>query len=248
MDAEYTERDDTLSVTYVWHNCRIVHRQTTARGTLVEIVDRPVWGLSCFMDGVVQSCETDEALYHHALVKAALWPLTREQRRSVCIFGGGEGATAREVLRHNGVEQVDMYEWDAEVVQLFRDRLRSWGQITSTENAWDSPKLHLFHEDAFQIRGTEKPLHYDAVIIDLFDLDEASLETWLPFLENAAAWCRHSICLYVTTQAPLPNPHSPLVGRIRRALRTLGFSTHHSSVYVPSFHGYATFLSGSRKA
>jgi spermidine synthase len=200
----------------------------------VELVHRPVWGLSCYMDGVIQSCELDEGLYHRTFVEAVL---SKDTQR-VCLFGGGEGALARDVLTYPSVQQVDMYEWDADVVRIFRDHV--------SNDAWSNPKLRLFHEDAFQIRGTDKPLAYDAVLVDLFDFDEDSLSAWIPFLENAAAWCKTTLGLYVTTQAPLPGTAAPLLDRLIRVLRTLRFTAKPLSVYIPSFHGYATFLIATR--
>ena len=234
---DYVEQDPSLSVTYTWHNCRPVHRELTHRGTRVELVLRPVWGLSCYMDGVIQSCEFDEALYHSAFVDAVLSADTQR----VCLFGGGEGALAREVLQYPSVHQVDMYEWDADVVRIFRDHGSSW-----SKGAWSNPKLRLFHEDAFHICANEKPLFYGAILIDLFDFEEDDLADLIPFLQNAAAWCSSTLGLYVTTQAPLPDLSNPLLERLTSVLRTLHFTVHTLSVYIPSFHGYATFLIAER--
>jgi len=234
---DYVEQDPSLSVTYTWHNCRLVHRELTHRGTLVELVHRPVWGLSCYMDGVIQSCEFDEAIYHRTFVDAVLSADTQR----VCLFGGGEGALAREVLQYSSVQQVDMYEWDADVVRIFRDHGSVW-----SKGAWSNPKLRLFHEDAFQICANEKALHYDVVLIDLFDHEEEDLIDLIPFLQNAAAWCNSTLGLYVTTQAPLPDLSNSLLNRLTRVLRTLHFTVQPLSVYIPSFHGYATFLIAER--
>lgn len=233
---DYQEHDPTLHVTYTWHNCRLVHREISRRGTLIELVERPTWGLTCYMDGVIQSCELDEKLYHKTFVNAVL-----KGGERVCLFGGGEGALAREVLQYPVVQQVDMYEWDEEVVRIFQEYGASW-----SKGVWSHPKLRLFHEDAFQIRADQHRLQYDAVLIDLFDLEETSIETWVPFLKNASAWCRKQIGLYVTTQAPFPDLKAPLLEHLSDLLRSEGFLVHPLSVYIPSFHGYATFLIGER--
>jgi hypothetical protein len=62
------------------------------------------------LDGKMQSTEADELLYHELLVHPAM--LHHRGPRTVCIMGGGEGATAREVLRHSGVERVVMIDID----------------------------------------------------------------------------------------------------------------------------------------
>jgi len=137
------------------------------------------------------------------------------------------------------VQQTDMYEWDMDVVQAFR-------RLGTSSGAWTNPKLRLFYRDAFSIQAEEHYLRYEAVFIDLFDLDESSLETWLQFLKNAAAWCNGHLGLYVTTQAPLPDLKAPVLERLSEVLRTAGFLVQPLSVYIPSFHGYATFLIAER--
>jgi len=236
---DYKEEDIALQATYTWHNCRRVFEQTTQRGTLLEIIDRPPWGLSCFMNGVVQSCEADEGIYHRALVKPALKRLGLDDLR-VAVFGGGEGATAREVLKNRNVVHLDLFDWDEEVVHCFRTQFRQWGKAS-----WEDPRLHLHFEDAFERIRVQPTELYDAVIIDMFDIDQETLPQCLKFLEHACKWTRRNIALYVTTQAPFLKPNHPSIRKLRMVLRNEGFKTHLSSIYIPSFHGYAVFLVAS---
>ena len=62
------------------------------------------------LDGKSQSAEADEFVYHELLVHLAL--LLHPNPRTVFIAGGGEGATAREALRHRSVEKVVMVDID----------------------------------------------------------------------------------------------------------------------------------------
>merc|ERR1719162_707129 len=52
-----------------------------------------------FLDGVTQSFKTDDEGYHETLVQPAMF--AHQNPRRAAIIGGGEGATLREVLRHN---------------------------------------------------------------------------------------------------------------------------------------------------
>jgi len=63
-----------------------------------------------FLDGKVQSSEVDEWVYHELLVHPAM--LMHPNPKTVFICGGGEGATAREVLRHKSVEKLVMVDID----------------------------------------------------------------------------------------------------------------------------------------
>ena len=64
------------------------------------------------LDGKSQSAEADEFVYHELLVHLAL--LLHPNPKTVFIAGGGEGATAREALKHHSVEKVVMVDIDQE--------------------------------------------------------------------------------------------------------------------------------------
>ena len=124
----------------------IIDAVITQRGTLVEMKQTAVYGMACYMDGQLQSTEADEKAYHEGLVGMALLSVTSTASHplNVLILGGGEGATAREVLRSRAVHHVDMVDWDEEVVRLFQKSYPQWAQ-----GAWSDPRLHLHFEDAF---------------------------------------------------------------------------------------------------
>ena len=246
---DYEEKDSNLGVTYRWHNSTIVERVRTRRGTLVELVDRPAWGLSCYMDGVLQSCEKDQAVYHKALVNNGLrrFSLNQEVPLKVCLFGGGEGATAARLLQSPlPIESVRMIEWDQEVVGLFRDRFRSWSFLPGGETAWTSPRLRLEHEDAFTACHEAHDGEYGLVLVDLFDVDGDSIEKMEAFVRKTAAWSSSVYGMYVATHAPFVNPRDRILRRLRAALVSCGFTVKLVSEYVPSFHGHAVFLYGKR--
>ena len=171
-----------LGVTYHWTGGRVIDRRETARRTILEMVHRPMWGLSCYMNGEIQSCEIDEHLYHETLVHPAMIHTT--QPRRALIIGGGEGATAREVLKCRSIERVDMYEWDAEVVDCFRNNYRQWA-----EGAWEDPRLFVYSEDVFSVvqNHVYPPVPYDIIIVDLFE-PESDERIWTLFSRLASNW------------------------------------------------------------
>ena len=59
-------------VTHIWNNIKSIKSMITKRGTNVQMIERPNWGVACYMDNTIQSCEVDERLYHEALVHPAM--------------------------------------------------------------------------------------------------------------------------------------------------------------------------------
>lgn len=80
----------------------------------VQIIETGPFGVTLVLDGKTQSAASDEAVYHEHLVHPAM--LLHGNPKSVYIGGGGEYATAREVLRHSSVEKCVMVDID-EVVR-----------------------------------------------------------------------------------------------------------------------------------
>lgn len=105
-----------------------------------------------FLDGILQSRSSGDAQYHESLVHPGMFAHPNPKR--VAIIGGGEGATLREVLKHNTVEKVVMIEIDEEMVKLSKEYLPFWSDcsslVGSTANCFDDPRVETYFEDAFQ--------------------------------------------------------------------------------------------------
>lgn len=113
------------------------------------------------LDGVIQTTEADEFVYHEMLAHVPLF--AHGDVRRVLIVGGGDGGMAREVLRHRSVEQVTQVEIDGAVVQMSRKFLPGHSQ-----GAFDDPRLNLVIADGVEFvnrSGSE----YDVIISDSTD-------------------------------------------------------------------------------
>jgi spermidine synthase len=117
-----------------------------------------------YLDGVLQSSLYGDSAYHEALVHPGMLVYSNPQR--IAIIGGGEGATLREVLKHNTVEHVVMLEIDEELTTVSREHLKEWsdcgdiafnGSGSSSSSAlhdsvscFDDGRVELLFVDAFQ--------------------------------------------------------------------------------------------------
>ena len=139
---------------------QVLYREKTDHQDLV-IFENPVLGRVMALDGVVQTTERDEFIYHEMMTHVPL--LAHGQARKVLIIGGGDGAMLREVSRHQGVEQITMVEIDAGVVEFCRQYLPN-----HNAGAYDDPRFKLVIADGvdFVSHSDEK---FDVIISDCTD-------------------------------------------------------------------------------
>ena len=142
----------------------------------VDIITNPHFGRMLFIDGVLQSASADEAIYHEAIVGAAL-PKKRKSMR-VLIAGGAEGAAAREVLKVDSVSQVVMIDWDEALVNHMRGEVFAGGAFTDK-------RLIVRHHDIVEYLDSCPEL-FDCVILDLLDPCTDAEINWLALVFQKA--------------------------------------------------------------
>jgi len=98
----------------------------------------------------MQSTSKGERAYHESLVHPAMFAHPNPQR--VAVIGGGEGATLREVLKHNTVKDAIMIEIDEEMVSVSRQHLPEWSDcsdlVGSAKWCGDDARAQVYYEDA----------------------------------------------------------------------------------------------------
>jgi spermidine synthase len=127
----------------------------------VEIVVFEEYGLSLVLDGLVQSTEADEAMYHEALVHPAM--ATHGSPERILIIGGGEGYTLREVLRYSSVKEAVMVDIDGELVEIAKKLLAKIHR-----NSFEDPRAKVVMMDGFEYVEKTKNM-FDVIIVDLTD-------------------------------------------------------------------------------
>lgn len=128
----------------------------------IRIYDAPFLGRVLVLDGVVQTTEADEFIYHEMLVHVPL--LSVPAPRKVMIVGGGDGGTLREVLKHP-ITQVDLVEIDEVVISSAREYLPS---LNDDGRAFDDARVNIVVQDAFQYMKAHTG-EYDAILVDSTD-------------------------------------------------------------------------------
>jgi spermidine synthase len=182
------------------------------------------------LDGKVQSSEVDEWVYHEALVQPAM--LAHAAPKRVFIAGGGEGATAREVLRHQSVTECVMVDLDEEVVVLCKEHLPN-----HHEGAFDDPRLTLVFADAIAyLRDNPEP--FDVLIIDVPDPLEGG-PAYLLYTEEFYSMAASRLApggIIVTQSGPCgPLDVTEVFSAINNTMGTVLGGTSPYRVYIPSF-------------
>mmetsp|Transcript_47847 Transcript_47847/g.54201 ORF Transcript_47847/g.54201 Transcript_47847/m.54201 type:complete len:347 (-) Transcript_47847:41-1081(-) len=132
----------------------------------VKIIETIPFGKTLVLDGKSQSALSDEYVYHETLVHPAM--LAHPDPKRVYIGGGGEFATAREVLKHPSVTEVIMVDIDKVVCDICRQEMPEWNQ-----GVFEDPRLTVHYEDAHAFLKTYTGPAFDVIIMDIADPIEA---------------------------------------------------------------------------
>ena len=139
---------------------RVLFDSKTEHQHLV-IFENETFGRAMALDGVMQTTEKDEFIYHEMLTHLPIY--AHGGVRKVLIIGGGDGGMLEEALKHTSIEKVTMVEIDRSVVDLCITHLPS-----ISNGAFDDPRTDLVIADGrdFVANCDER---YDLVIIDSTD-------------------------------------------------------------------------------
>ncbi|MDH3472849.1 MAG: polyamine aminopropyltransferase [Rhodospirillales bacterium] len=139
---------------------KVLYDSDTEHQRLV-IFENATFGRVMALDGVMQTTEADEFIYHEML---AHLPITAHGRvRKVLIIGGGDGGMLEEVLKHRAVEKVTMVDIDDTVVELAK---RYFRRICG--EAFEDPRTDLVIADGTEFVKDCRE-RYDLIIVDSTD-------------------------------------------------------------------------------
>ncbi|WP_444816344.1 polyamine aminopropyltransferase [Stutzerimonas frequens] len=139
---------------------KLLHEVHTEHQHLV-IFENPRMGRVMALDGVIQTTEADEFIYHEMLAHVPI--LAHGLARRVLIIGGGDGGILREVARHRDIESITLVEVDGAVVEICREFLPNHSAGT-----FDDPRLKLVIDDGMHFLA-ETEERFDVIICDATD-------------------------------------------------------------------------------
>ena len=90
---------------YFRSNKRLAHKTTEYQN--LEVIETSDFGNVLRLDGVFQTSERDEFLYHEPLAHVA--GISMNGPRSALVIGGGDGGSIEEILKYKTVKKDTTY-------------------------------------------------------------------------------------------------------------------------------------------
>ena len=122
--------------------------------------------VALYINGDLQFDSGDERIYHEALALPALAiALQRiEQPLKVLVIGGGDGLTARELFKCASVQNVDLVDYDPEILDFARRELSFHNESSLVDE-----RINIHVQDAWEYvdKAIESGAAYDVIISDL---------------------------------------------------------------------------------
>ncbi len=138
---------------------KILFEQKTPFCHLI-IFENAKFGRVMAIDGVIQTTESDEFIYHETLTHVPLF--AHGNAKQILIIGGGDGGILREVLKHP-VQSVTMVEIDNIVIEISKKYFPN-----HSATAFDDKRLNLVIDDGAKFIKTSQEI-YDVIIVDSTD-------------------------------------------------------------------------------
>jgi spermidine synthase len=226
MTDKYRERvcngyDHLLTIDERLHEVRTDYQH-------LLIFKNRAFGRVLVLDGVIQTTEADEFIYHEMMVHVPV--LAHGRVRRVLIIGGGDGAMLREVLRHREIQQVVQVEIDPSVIDLCRQYLPN-----HSNGAFDDPRAHIVIDDGLHYLQQTQAC-FDLILTDSTDPDGPS-ETL--FSEQYYAACKGCLTSggVLVTQNGVAFLQLDEVRSSARHFETLFLDWHFFTAAVPTYAG-----------
>lgn len=129
----------------------------------VDVVETRGHGKMLLNDGLIMVTERDEFSYHDMITHVPLF--VHPNPKNVLVIGGGDGGTAREVIRHPSVEKCTMVEIDEMVVNACKEH------IPQTSSMLSDPRIDLIIGDGvkFVEDAAKNGQKFDVILVDSTD-------------------------------------------------------------------------------
>ena len=156
----FTEVVDIAGSAFSLRIRRKLHEEKTPYQA-IAVYETEHFGNLMVIDGFTMLSSRENFLYHEMLAHPVLF--THPSPRRVCIIGGGDCGTLREVLKHPGIEQVTQIDIDERVTRIAEEY---FPELTESNN---DPRATLLFDDGIRWIQNADADSLDVIIIDSTD-------------------------------------------------------------------------------
>jgi spermidine synthase len=223
-------------------SCRIKETLFTGRSDFqdVAVVESEQFGRMLVLDGVFQTSTYEEFIYHEMIAHIPMF--VHPHPKNVLIIGGGDGGVAREVLRHDAVEKLELVEIDGLVVEMSKKYLPSIAKVLIEGH----PKFELKIADGIKHMKETNGL-YDVIIVDCSDPVGPGEGLFTPdFYKDVYSALKEDGLFVQQTESPFL--HRDLIQYLYKEIKALFPITEIYTASIPLYpSGLHCFTIGSKK-
>lgn len=204
----------------------------------LAVLDTYQYGRVLTLDGIIQTTEKDEFVYHEMIVHVPLF--THKNPKSVLIVGGGDGGAIKEILKHPSVERIVLAEIDKCVIESSRKYL------PSISYALDNNKVEIMIGDGIKYVSEHKN-EFDVVIVDSTDPIGPAVGLFtIDFYRSVYESLKEDGIIVAQTESPFI--YGKLINKVSRTFKQIYPITKAYICTIPTYPGSLwTFTMGSKK-
>lgn len=161
----FTDENDEVDIVYK-NNELLFSKKSKFQD--IKIFKNDLFGKILVIDNDLQLTDLDEHNYHEMIAHVPLNYLPDAE--NVLIIGGGDGGTAREVLKHKNIKKVDQIDIDIEVVNAC---IEFFPELSVS---YEDSRMNLIIDDGSKWVDSnleKKKNYYDLIIVDSTDYNTA---------------------------------------------------------------------------
>jgi spermidine synthase len=155
MELWYTEKQTPdLGITCAVKET-LCHFQTPFQD--LAVIDTVQFGKMLVLDGMVQTTEKDEFVYHEMIAHIAMQ--SHPDPKNVLVVGGGDGGVIREVVKYDSVETATLVEIDEAVIEMSKKYL------PDISCGLSDPRVNVLVADGIE-HVNQSTGKYDVILVD----------------------------------------------------------------------------------
>lgn len=206
---------------------KIIYKANTKHQELI-IFENTLLGRIMALNGIVQTTEYDEFIYHEMMVHVPI--IAHGKVKKVLIIGGGDGGVLREINYHTNIQEITMVEIDEDVINCCKKYLPH-----HSKGAFNSPYYTLIIDDGMEFLNKTID-NYDVIISDCTDPIGPGLSLFTSnFYQNCANHLNDD-GIFVAQNGVFPLQQEELIDsycKLRRYFNDVGF--YHAP--IPTYYG-----------